>query len=112
MTDDPAMLRLLTACEIAEAKVVLVGDHRQLGPVGPGGALRALLNRHAGQVHVLYENVRQHDPEERHALAQLRRGDIGAAVRWYADHGRIRTVPDRSEAIRAMVNAWAADITG
>ncbi|MGH8999664.1 MAG: ATP-dependent DNA helicase [Acidimicrobiia bacterium] len=109
MTDDPAMLRLLTACELAGSKVVLVGDHRQLGPVGPGGALRALLTRHAGQVHVLDENIRQYDPEERAALAQLRRGDVGAAVRWYADHDRIRTAPDRDAAIRAMVDAWAAD---
>ena len=109
MTDDPAMLRLLTACEVAGAKIVLTGDHRQLGPVGPGGALRALLNRHAGQVHVLDENIRQYDPGERVALAQLRRGDVGAAVRWYADHDRIHTAPDRGGAIRAMVDAWAAD---
>ncbi|MGH9002470.1 MAG: MobF family relaxase, partial [Acidimicrobiia bacterium] len=52
MTDDPAMLRLLTAADIARAKVVLVGDHRQLDAVGPGGAFRAVLNRHHGQVHV------------------------------------------------------------
>src|SRR5207244_1124536 len=51
MTDDPAMLRLLTAADIAGAKVVLVGDHRQLDAVGPGGAFRAVLNRHHGQVH-------------------------------------------------------------
>ncbi|HVW33605.1 MAG TPA: MobF family relaxase, partial [Acidimicrobiia bacterium] len=37
MTDDGDMLRLLTACDLAKAKVILVGDHRQLGPVGPGG---------------------------------------------------------------------------
>ena len=62
MTDDGDLLRLLTACDLAKAKVILVGDHRQLGPVGPGGALRALLNRHHGIVHVLAENVRQDDP--------------------------------------------------
>ena len=110
MTDDPALLRLLTACEVAVAKVILVGDHRQLGPVGPGGSLRALLNRHAGQVHVLNENVRQEDPGERQALAQLRNGDIVQAVAWYAEHDRIRTAPDVGEAMRTMVDAWADDI--
>ena len=109
MTDDPAMLRLLTAADIAGAKVVLVGDHRQLDAVGPGGALRAVLNRHHGQVHVLYENVRQDDPGERQALAELRAGDVAKAVAWYAEHDRIRIAPDRDEALRAMVDAWAAD---
>ncbi len=38
MTDDPSLLRLLVAAEEASSKVLLVGDHLQLGPVGPGGA--------------------------------------------------------------------------
>src|SRR5207302_1250646 len=51
MTDDPAMLRLLTAADLAGAKVVMVGDHRQLDAVGSGGALRAVLNRNHSYVH-------------------------------------------------------------
>ena len=46
MTDDPAVLRLLTEAAPARAKVVLVGDHRQLGAVGPGGVWKALAERH------------------------------------------------------------------
>ncbi len=42
MTDDPDLLRLLTAADDAGAKVVMVGDDRQLGAVGPGGSLGAL----------------------------------------------------------------------
>jgi len=109
MTDDPAMLRLLTAADIARAKVVLVGDHRQLDAVGPGGALRAVLNRHHGQVHVLSENVRQHDLEERQALAELRAGDVAKAVAWYVEHDRIQIAPDHQEAMQEMVDTWAAD---
>jgi conjugative relaxase-like TrwC/TraI family protein len=110
MTDDPAMLRLLTAADLAGAKVVMVGDHRQLDAVGPGGALRAVLNRNPGQVHVLTENVRQDDPGEREALAHLRSGDVATAVAWYADHDRIRIAPDRHEALQGMVDAWADDL--
>jgi ATP-dependent exoDNAse (exonuclease V) alpha subunit len=110
MTDDPAMLRLLTSCDLAKAKVILVGDHRQLGPVGPGGALRALLNRHHGIVHVLSENVRQDDPNEREALRQLRAGKVAEAVAWYAENDCIRIASDAHDALRATVDAWYDDV--
>jgi hypothetical protein len=109
MTDDPDLLYVLSAASIAQAKVVLVGDDCQLGPVGPGGALGALLERHRGLVHVLDENVRQLDPGERQALAELRAGDIATAVDWYAKHDRIRVSADRDDAIAATVEGWAAD---
>jgi hypothetical protein len=110
MTDDQDMLRLLTVCDLAKAKVILVGDHRQLGPVGPGGALRALLNRHYGIVHVLAENVRQDEPNEREALRQLRGGKVAQAVAWYAENDRIRIAPDTHDAQRATVDAWYDDV--
>jgi ATP-dependent exoDNAse (exonuclease V) alpha subunit len=90
--------------------VVLVGDDRQLSPVGPGGALGALLERHQGIVHVLNENIRQADPGERGALAELRAGDVGRAVAWYRRAKRIRTSPDRDDAIDAVVEGWAAPL--
>src|SRR5581483_7768100 len=110
MTDDGDTLRLLTVCDLAKAKVILVGDHRQLGPVGPGGALRALLNRHHGIVHVLTENIRQDDPGEREALRQLRGGTISDAVAWYAANGRLRITPDADGGLQATVDAWYADV--
>ena len=109
MTDDPDLLRLLAACEVGGAKVILVGDDRQLSAVGPGGALGALLDRHGGYAHVLAENLRQHDPAERAALAELRAGDVERAVSWYLDHGRVHVSGERDEALAAMVDAWAAD---
>jgi ATP-dependent exoDNAse (exonuclease V) alpha subunit len=36
MTDDVGLVRLTAYVEAAGAKLVLTGDHRQLGPVGPG----------------------------------------------------------------------------
>jgi conjugative relaxase-like TrwC/TraI family protein len=109
MTDDTDLVRLLAHVQVAGAKLVMVGDHRQLGPVGPGGALAALVARHPDAVHHLGENRRQADPGERSALDQLRDGDVTDAVAWYATRGRIRAVPDRGEALQAAVDAWAAD---
>ncbi|MFN8038894.1 MAG: MobF family relaxase [Acidimicrobiales bacterium] len=80
MTDDPDLLRLLTAAETAGSKVVMVGDYCQLGAVGPGGGLGALAHRHRAGVWALDENVRQSDPTERAALEALRAGDPAVAV--------------------------------
>ncbi|MGH9280763.1 MAG: AAA family ATPase [Acidimicrobiales bacterium] len=110
MTDDAALLRLLDAASAVRAKVVLVGDHRQLGAVGPGGGFEALTARYGDAVHVLADNVRQHDVAERAALAQLRDGDVAAAVAWYAANGRIVTEPDRTGALAATVAGWASDV--
>ena len=110
MTDDADLARLAAYTELAGAKLVLTGDHRQLGPVGPGGALGALVKRHPDAVHYLGENRRQRDPGERQALEALRDGDVGEAVSWYAEHGRVHAVPSRDEALQAAVEAWAADV--
>jgi hypothetical protein len=110
MTDDPDLLRLLTAADLAGAKVVMVGDDRQLGAVGPGGSLGAVIHRHRSGIWVLDENIRQSNPDERIALEALRAGSIDAAVEWMAANGRIHTGSDRAEVIGATVDGWLADV--
>jgi ATP-dependent exoDNAse (exonuclease V) alpha subunit len=109
MTDDVDLARLAAHVELAGAKLVLTGDHRQLGAVGPGGALGALVARHLDAVHYMKQNRRQHDPEERKALESLRDGDVAVALNWYVDNGRVHAVRAREEALQAAVDAWAAD---
>jgi conjugative relaxase-like TrwC/TraI family protein len=110
MVDDPAMLALLTAAELHGSKVVVVGDHHQLGAVGPGGGLEALTTRHPDAVHHLTDNIRQQDPAERAALEQLRSGDVLQAVAFYAGHGRIDRHEDRWDALLATTAAWHDDL--
>ena len=110
MSDDAALLQLLSAAAGARAKVVLVGDHRQLGAVGPGGGFESLVARYGAAVHVLADNVRQRNVAERAALADLRDGDIANAVAWYARSDRIVVERDRDGAIDAVVTGWAADV--
>jgi AAA domain len=109
MTADVDLARLLLGAERAGTKLVIVGDHRQLAPVGPGGALHAMLERHPDIVTVLNHNLRQRDPAERAALHHLRAGNLGTAIGIYASNGRIRIAPTRTETLVAMVDAWAAD---
>lgn len=110
MVDDPTMLALLTTAEIHGTKTVVVGDHHQLGAVGPGGGLEGLITRHPAAVHTLTGNIRQRDPAERDALEQLRNGDVGRAVSFYAAQGRIRAREQRLDALVDTVLAWADDV--
>lgn len=110
LTDDADLARLAAHVEAAGAKLVVLGDDRQLGSVGPGGALGALVARHPGAVHTLTENRRQADAGEREALAQLRAGDVDKAVGWYLQEGRVHAVSERDKALQAAVDAWAADV--
>ncbi len=110
MTDDQDLLRLLDETAQARAKLVLVGDDRQLSAVGPGGSLAALVARFDGEVWELDENIRQANLDERAALAELRHGDIETAVGWLASNGRIDTGANEAEAVGAMVDGWIADI--
>jgi len=110
MADDANLARLALAVERSGASLVLVGDHRQLAAVGPGGALAALLERRPDIVVTLDANVRQRDPAERKALADLRDGSVSRAVAWYARNDRIGVQPTPLDTLVAMTAAWATDL--
>lgn len=110
MADDQAILKLLTAVDVAGARAIVVGDHHQLDAVEAGGGLEALIRRHGPAVHVLDENIRQRDPAERAALEQLRAGSVSEAVAWYRERERIVTAPNRHQALDAAIDAWEADL--
>src|SRR5206468_10014754 len=101
---------LLQHAAAARSKVVMVGDHRQLGAVGPGGGFEALVARYGPAVHVLADNVRQREVAERAELSELRDGDVAKAVASYARRGRMIVAPDRAGAIDALVEGWAGDV--
>jgi conjugative relaxase-like TrwC/TraI family protein len=110
MASDADLARLVLAVERARAGLVLVGDHRQLDAVGPGGALAALLERRPELTVTLEDNIRQTDLAERHALAELRDGSVDAAIDWYARVGRIDVHSTRTQTLISMADAWADDI--
>jgi hypothetical protein len=111
MSSDADVGKLLGAVQASGAKLVAVGDYRQLGSVGPGGVLEALASRHPDHVWALTGNLRQVDPGERHALDHLRAGHLPSALDWYMAHGRLHRAPSREQAMCEMVEAWASDIT-
>jgi len=96
--------RLHRLCRDADAKLVLVGDPRQLPEIQAGGMLTALARR-LGFVR-LQANVRQRDNVEREALLDLRRRDVGAAIERLTRHGRVTEAATADDTRAALVEDW------
>jgi conjugative relaxase-like TrwC/TraI family protein len=96
--------RLLTHTRAAGAKLVLVGDPRQLPEIDAGGALGHLARRLPAVE--LTGNRRQEQPWERAALDELRAGAVTTAVADYHRAGRITLTPTADTARQALVDDW------
>ncbi len=88
------------------AKVVLVGDPKQLPEIDAGGLFASLAQR-LGYAE-LTENRRQRDPEEREVAAELRRGQVEAAVARLQRHGGIVTADNADRLRDGLVGDWYA----
>jgi len=101
------LARLVDHADTAGAKVVLIGDPRQLPELDAGGTLRALEYR-TGAV-ALTANRRQRKPWERHALAGIRHGNPTHALAAYQAHDRIHTATGTEQLRGQLIAAWAQD---
>lgn len=107
MTDTRSLAALCRAVGAANGKLVLVGDHHQLGAVGPGGAFAHLVER-IGACELI-EVRRQESVEDRENLAEIRSGDVAAGVHGLLSRVGRTTVTDGPEAQRAAMAAdWCA----
>jgi conjugative relaxase-like TrwC/TraI family protein len=103
--------QLRSYVDAAGAKLVLVGDNRQLSSIDAGGALRTLSSETGDHVVTLATNRRQSGADqqwERDALVALREGDVTPAVEAYTEHGRVTIAGTIDEARRHIVEDWWA----
>ena len=107
MVSTRQLAELVDLAERRRAKLVLVGDYRQLAEIEAGGAFRALASRLPAIE--LTENRRQVDRWERDALELLRDGDPRVALQQYEEHGRVVTEQSADEARRRVVADWWAE---
>jgi hypothetical protein len=98
------LARLLEHAEQARAKVVLVGDDRQLAAIDAGGGFRALRLRLGAAE--LTENRRQHQAWEREALELIRSGLVEEAVAAYRAHDRVVCTESKPAATLALLQDW------
>ncbi|MEA2435260.1 MAG: hypothetical protein QOG54_2717 [Actinomycetota bacterium] len=95
---------LLNHAEDCGAKVVLVGDDKQLPEIAAGGAFRALKGKLAAIE--LSEVRRQSNSWERDALELLREGRAAEAVEVYGERDRLVVGSDAAETRSALVADW------
>jgi conjugative relaxase-like TrwC/TraI family protein len=104
MVGSRKLARLLDHAATARAKVVLVGDDRQLAAIDAGGGFRALRVRLGASE--LTENRRQLHAWEREALELVRGGLVEEAVDAYREHDRLVAADTKFELTLALVQDW------
>jgi ATP-dependent exoDNAse (exonuclease V) alpha subunit len=104
MVGSRKLTRLLEHAQRAQAKVVLVGDDRQLAPIDAGGGFRALRLRLGASE--LVENRRQQQAWEREALELVRGGLVEEAVAAYQAHDRVVAADSKPAATLALLQDW------
>jgi conjugative relaxase-like TrwC/TraI family protein len=107
MADIRTLTRVVANHVDAGGRVLLAGDHHQLPEIGAGGGF-AYAVHHAAAVAELSVNRRQRNPWEQQALAQLRDGDIAAAVRAYVNHDRLTVADTPLDLVTRGIEHWAA----
>jgi conjugative relaxase-like TrwC/TraI family protein len=104
MVGSRKLTRLLEHAERGGAKVVLVGDDRQLAAVDAGGGFRAL-RLHLGASELI-ENRRQLRAWERDAIELVRQGLVDEAVDAYREHGRVVAAESKPAMTLVLLSDW------
>lgn len=98
------LVRLLRHTTKAKAKLILVGDPKQLPEIDAGGLFAALAER-LGYAE-LTQNRRQRDNSERQAACELRSGEVDKALARLSRAKRITTDSTMDGLRDAMVRDW------
>jgi Ti-type conjugative transfer relaxase TraA len=101
------LARVLEVADAARAKVVLIGDPKQLQAIEAGAAFRGIV-KEAGSVE-LNEVRRQKEAWQRQAVKSLALGDTAAALSAYETQGHVHAHETREAARSELLQAWAKD---
>lgn len=99
--------RVLETAQKAGAKVVLLGDDKQLAAIEAGAAFRAVIER-VGAAEIT-EIRRQREGWAREASQHLARGSVQAGLHAYAERGYIKMHDTREGARDELARAWMTD---
>ena len=98
------MEQLVMRVQEAGAKIVLVGDAKQLQPIEAGGPFKAIAER-VGAAE-LVEFRRQRDDWQRTTVKQFASGDAHTALYTYAERGLLHVADDAQQARERLISEW------
>jgi len=108
---DTRMMEAVTArAQVAGAKLILVGDDRQLSSIERGGMFAALKEHHSASA--LTEVSRQRKNDDKRASSMMAEGNFHDALKMYEAKGAIHWTRNQDQARMALVKTWAADTKG
>jgi hypothetical protein len=99
--------RVLSHATEAGAKVVLVGDIKQLQAIEAGAAFRSIHERHGGAE--IGEVRRQREDWQRDATRYLATGRTGHALQAYRSHDMLHEAQTREQARGDLIERWDRD---
>jgi len=99
--------RVLNAAEQAGAKIVLLGDDKQLAAIEAGAAFRGVVQQ-VGAAEIT-EVRRQKHAWAREAGQQFARGSVSAGLSAYAERGHVQIHDSREAAMDAMAAVYVGD---
>lgn len=107
MVATPDLEKLARLCQSHGSKLVLIGDEKQLQPIGPGAPFMELGQRY-GQAE-LTDIRRQNDAWARRAVKDLAEGRAQEALEAFVSHGLVKVTETKEEAIASLVADWRND---
>jgi Ti-type conjugative transfer relaxase TraA len=107
MIDTKLMMQVTTRAYEAGAKLILVGDDRQLSSIDRGGMFGVLKDKHGAAE--LTQVRRQGKPDDRRAAEMMAEGNFQSALEIYESKGAIHWTRNQDEARAALVAQWEKD---
>lgn len=98
------MARLVQEAHDTGAKIVLIGDPRQLQAIEAGAAFRAISRRHGYAE--LSEIYRQKEDWQREATKELALGKTMDGIHRYQEHGHVHSFETQALAKQAILEHW------
>ena len=104
MVGTQQMVEIIDAVESSHAKLILVGDERQLQSIDAGGAFRAISNQ-VGKAE-LTEITRQDEEWARQAVHNFADGNAEEGLKAYSERGLVTIGRHRTHTLQIIISDW------